>query len=88
MVSAREGAYLGVTDDREVYVAMDMGPTGKLLKPLGDLEFERAVAAFGEAARYGEAAGADLIHIETMSDMYEIKAAVLGAKEIPPFRSL
>ena len=81
VVSAREGAYLGVTDDREVYVAMDMGPTGKLLKPLGDLEFERAVAAFGEAARYGEAAGADLIHIETMSDMYEIKAAVLGAKE-------
>ena len=51
------------------------------MKPLGDLDFETALAAFGEAAGYGEAAGADLIHIETMSDMYEMKAAVLGAKE-------
>ncbi len=81
VVSAREGAYLGVHDDRKVYVAMDIGPTGKLLKPLGDLDFETALSAFGEAAGYGEAAGANLIHIETMSDMYEMKAAVLGAKE-------
>ena len=91
VVSAKEGAYLGVHDDREVYVAMDIGPTGKLLKPLGDLDFETALAAFGEAARYGEAAGADLIHIETMSDMYEMKAAVLGAKEntsLPVFATM
>lgn len=81
VVSAKEGAWLGVRDDRKVYVAMDIGPTGKLLKPLGDLDFETALSAFGEAAGYGEAAGADLIHIETMSDMYEMKAAVLGAKE-------
>ena len=81
VVSAKEGALLGVRDDRKVYVAMDIGPTGKLLKPLGDLDFETALSAFGEAAGYGEAAGADLIHIETMSDMYEMKAAVLGAKE-------
>lgn len=81
VVSAKEGADLGVKDNREVYVAMDLGPTGKLLKPLGDLAFETAVRAFGEAASYGEKAGADLVHIETMSDLYEAKAAVLGAKE-------
>lgn len=68
-------------DGREVYVAMDMGPTGKLLKPMGDLSFEDAYEAYAEAACYGEAAGVDLIHIETMSDTYEVKAAILAAKE-------
>lgn len=63
------------------YVAMDLGPTGKLLKPLGDLEFETAVELYREAAEYGRKAGADLIIIETMSDSYEMKAAVLGARE-------
>ncbi len=62
-------------------VAMDIGPTGKLMKPMGDLDFEEAVSAFGEAAAMGEKAGADLILIETMSDTMEVKAAVLGAKE-------
>ena len=62
-------------------VAMDIGPTGKLLKPMGDLEFEDAVSVFKEAATAGEKAGADLILIETMSDTYECKAAVLAAKE-------
>ena len=62
-------------------VAMDIGPTGKLLKPLGDLAFEDAVSAFAQAAVAGEKAGADLILIETMSDTYECKAAVLAAKE-------
>lgn len=66
---------------RQAYVALDMGPTGKLLKPMGTLDFEEAVEVFGEIARIGEAAGADLILIETMSDTYELKAAVLGAKE-------
>lgn len=66
---------------RKVYTALDVGPTGKLLKPMGDLEFEEAYNAFKEVMVYGEAAGADLIHIETMSDTYEIKAAVLAAKE-------
>lgn len=66
---------------RRVYTALDVGPTGKLLKPMGDLEFEDAYEAFKELMVYGEAAGADLIHIETMSDTYEIKAAVLAAKE-------
>ncbi|MDO4313720.1 MAG: homocysteine S-methyltransferase family protein [Eubacteriales bacterium] len=81
IVSAKEGANFGVHDGREVYVALDVGPTGKLLKPMGDLSFEDAYAAFAETMRYGEAAGADLIHIETMSDTYEVKAAVLAAKE-------
>lgn len=66
---------------REAYVALDMGPTGKLLKPMGTLDFEEAVSIFGEIVRIGEAAGADLVLIETMSDTYELKAAVLAAKE-------
>ena len=65
----------------EIVVALDMGPTGKLLKPMGDLSFEDAYEAFKEVAIYGEAAGAQMIHIETMSDTYELKAAVLAAKE-------
>lgn len=67
--------------NEKVYVALDVGPTGKLLKPMGDLDFETAYEAFKEVMMYGAEAGADLIHIETMSDTYEIKAAVLAAKE-------
>lgn len=63
------------------FVALDLGPTGKLLAPYGDLPFEKAVAAYGEMVRYGVEAGADLILIETMSDTYETKAAILSAKE-------
>ncbi len=63
------------------YVALDLGPTGKLLKPLGDLEFEAAVSLYKEVVTAGAKAGADLILIETMSDSYELKAAVLAAKE-------
>lgn len=66
---------------RTVYTALDIGPTGKLLKPMGDLDFETAYEVFKEVAIWGEEAGADLIHIETMSDTYELKAAVLAAKE-------
>ena len=66
---------------REIYTALDVGPTGKLLKPMGDLDFESAYDAFREVMIIGEEAGADLIHIETMSDTYELKAAVLAAKE-------
>ncbi len=76
-VAAKEG----VKDGREVYVALDVGPTGKLLKPMGDLSFEDAYEAFAQVMKYGESFGADLIHIETMSDTYEAKAAVLAAKE-------
>lgn len=65
----------------DAYIALDIGPTGRLLQPLGDLPFEQAVALFGEVVRIGAAAGADLVLIETMSDSYELKAAVLAAKE-------
>ena len=65
----------------DALVALDVGPTGKLLKPMGDLEFEEAYEAFKEVILYGVEAGVDLIHIETMSDTYEVKAAVLAAKE-------
>lgn len=62
-------------------IALDIGPTGKLLKPLGDLDFEDAYELFSQVVRIGEREGADLILIETMSDSYEAKAAVLAAKE-------
>ncbi|MCL2209740.1 MAG: homocysteine S-methyltransferase family protein [Treponema sp.] len=63
------------------YVALDIGPTGKLLSPFGDLDFEEAVDIFAQMIKAGANAGADLILIETMSDTYEIKAALLAAKE-------
>ena len=63
------------------YVALDIGPTGKLLKPLSTLDFEDAVSIFARTIKAGAAAGADLVLIETMSDTYELKAAVLAAKE-------
>ncbi len=61
-------------------VALDIGPTGKLLKPMGDLDFEEAVEIFSQVIRAGKD-GSDIVLIETMGDVYEIKAAVLAAKE-------
>ena len=75
----------------DIIVALDMGPTGKLLKPMGDLDFEEAYEAYKEVVLYGAQAGAHLIHIETMSDTYEVKAAVLAAKEntnLPVFATM
>lgn len=66
---------------QEKFVALDIGPTGKLLKPYGDLDFEDAVKIFSETVKLGEKHGADLIFIETMNDIYETKAALLAAKE-------
>lgn len=89
--NVRFGAKAGIRDGRDYYVALDIGPTGKLLKPLGDLSFEDAYEAFKEVVQYGEKAGADLIHIETMSDTYEVKAAALAAKEntnLPVFATM
>ena len=57
--NVRKGAKLGVKDGRETYVGLDIGPTGKLLKPMGDLDFEDAYQAFAEVARLGEEAGAE-----------------------------
>jgi 5-methyltetrahydrofolate--homocysteine methyltransferase len=67
--------------DRDTFVALDIGPIGRLLEPCGDLPFDDAYELFKEQVIAGEKAGADLILIETMGDLYEIKAAVLAAKE-------
>ena len=70
-------------------VALDLGPTGKLLKPMGDLDFEEAVGIYREVIEAGKE-GADAILIETVSDTYEMKAALLAAKEscdLPIFAS-
>lgn len=66
-------------DAGSVYVALDVGPTGKLLEPLGELTFEDAVAEFSRVVRAGS--GADCVLIETMSDLRECRAAVIAAKE-------
>ena len=63
------------------WVALDIGPSGKLLKPYGDLDFEDAVALFAQVVRLGVKYGVDLITVETMNDSYEAKAALLAAKE-------
>ncbi len=63
------------------YVAFDIGPSGKLLEPLGDLSFDGCYEGFKEVSIYAEKYGADLILIETMSDTLEAKAAVLAARE-------
>ncbi len=65
----------------EKFVALDIGPSGKLLRPLGDLDFEDAVTIFAKTVKLGVKYGADLIIIETMNDSYETKAALLAAKE-------
>ena len=67
--------------NREKFVALDIGPSGKLLKPLGDFDFEDAVNTFAKTVKLGVKYGVDLIIIETMNDSYETKAALLAAKE-------
>ena len=64
-----------------VYIALDIGPTGRMLAPYGDLAFEDAVEVFAKTVRAGKDLGVDLILIETMNDSYETKAALLAAKE-------
>ena len=66
---------------KEKFVALDIGPSGKLLRPLGDLDFEDAVEVFAKTVRLGVKYGVDLILIETMNDSLETKAALLAAKE-------
>ena len=63
------------------YVALDIGPLGKMLAPFGDLDFEDAVAIFAETVRIGAACGVDMIALETFADSYELKAAMLAVKE-------
>lgn len=71
-------------------VALDLGPTGKLLKPMGDLDFEECVSIYADVVNAGKE-DADIVLIETMGDTYEIKAAMLAAKEncdLPVFVSM
>ena len=63
------------------YAALDIGPCGRVLKPSGDLEFDEAVEVFAEIVRAGEGEDADFILLETFTDLYELKAAVIAAKE-------
>lgn len=69
------------TSGQDKYIALDIGPSGKLLRPLGDLDFEDAVSLFATTVKLGVKYGVDLILIETMNDSYETKAALLAAKE-------
>ncbi|MBQ3008693.1 MAG: homocysteine S-methyltransferase family protein, partial [Oscillospiraceae bacterium] len=73
------------------FVALDIGPLGRLLEPMGTMTFEQAYEDFAMQVKAGVAAGADLIFIETMTDLYEVKAAVLAAKEnssLPVFATM
>ena len=65
----------------EKYIAFDMGPTGRLLEPLGDMSFDEAVSVFSDNVRIAAQCGVDLVLIETMNDSLETKAAVLAVKE-------
>ena len=69
---------------KDKFVAFDVGPTGRLLAPLGDLGFEEAVEVFYRSVAVARECGADLVLIETMNDSYETKAAVIGAREAAP----
>ncbi len=78
--NARRAAAESKTESPK-WVALDIGPTGRMLAPYGDLDFEDAVEIFAKTVRLGVKHGADLIMIETMSDSYETRAALLAAKE-------
>lgn len=81
IISAGIQAARAAAGDKPVKVALDIGPIGALLEPLGTLTFQEAYDIFREMVVAGEEAGADLVIFETMSDLYEVKAAVLAAKE-------
>ncbi|MBQ6884284.1 MAG: homocysteine S-methyltransferase family protein, partial [Clostridia bacterium] len=75
-ISNAKAAKAQSTSKKERFVALDIGPSGKLLKPLGDLDFEDAVEVFAKTVKLGVKYGVDLIIIETMNDSYETKAAL------------
>lgn len=91
VAAAVENAKAAVSETGRGWIALDMGPTGKLLKPLGDLDFEDAYGLYRDVVLTGVKAGADLVLVETMSDGYEAKAAILAAKEnssLPVFATM
>ena len=81
VVSAAVAVAKDAAAGTKVKISLDLGPLGELLEPLGTLSFERAYEYFKEVAVAGERAGADLVSIETMTDLYEAKAALLAVKE-------
>ena len=80
-IKCANAARASTKNKKEKFVALDIGPSGKLLRPYGDLDFEDAVKLFSKVAILGEKHGADLVIIETMNDSYETKAALLAVKE-------
>ncbi|MBR6351181.1 MAG: homocysteine S-methyltransferase family protein [Firmicutes bacterium] len=81
VISAAVSAARSASAGTDTLVALDIGPLGELLEPMGTLSFEDAYDAFKEMAIAGAASGADLAVIETMTDLYEAKAALLAVKE-------
>jgi len=91
VVSASIACARSAAAETGALVALDIGPLGELLVPAGPLSFEDAYAEFAQVIRAGAAAGADLVFLETMTDLYELKAAILAAKEncaLPVFTSM
>ena len=91
VVSAAVAVAKRAAEGTDALVALDIGPLGELLEPMGTLTFEEAYELFREVAAAGEAAGADLAVVETMSDLYEVKAALLAIKEhtaLPVFATM
>lgn len=81
MKAANEARDEADSKGRDIKVALDLGPLGEMLEPMGILTFEEAYEAYKEVVIAAEGCGADLAVIETMSDLYEVKAAVLAVKE-------
>ncbi|HBD64840.1 MAG TPA: homocysteine methyltransferase [Clostridiales bacterium] len=79
VMAAKDAAH--VCNSNNVYIALDIGPIGELLEPMGNLTFDSAYEIFKRQIMQGVKSGVDLILIETMTDLYEMKAAVLAAKE-------
>lgn len=80
-VKNAENARNSSVSKSEKFIALDIGPSGKLLKPLGNFDFEDAVKLFAKTVKLGVKYGVDLVIIETMNDSYETKAALLAVKE-------
>ena len=81
MIKAAVECAKAAVGERDIYISLDIGPLGRLLKPYGDLDFEEAVEIFAYTVKCGVESGVDFIMIETMNDIYETKAALLAAKE-------
>lgn len=91
IVEAGVSAAKEAIGNKDIYVALDLGPIGQLLEPMGTLSFDNAYEIFKRQVIAGEKAGADLVIVETMTDLYEIKAAILAIKEntnLPVFCSM